>query len=69
MTKRTRYERFGVQEYWGVDPELDAIKMYRRAGGAFARVAELSAEEHDVLTTPLLPDFSVPLAEIFASPM
>ena len=67
--KRKLYERFGVQEYWVVDPELDAIKIYRRAGGAFARVAELSAEEHDALTTPLLPDFSVSLAEIFASPI
>ena len=43
--------------------------MYRRPGGAFTRVAELSAEEHDVLTTPLLPDVAVPLAEIFASPI
>ena len=67
--KRKLYERSGVQEYWVVDPELDAIKIYRRIADAFARVAELSVEGGDALTTPLLPDFSVPLAEIFASPI
>jgi hypothetical protein len=67
--KRKLYERFDVREYWIVDPELDAMKVYRRVGGAFARVAELSAEAGDTLTTPLLPDFSAPLADSFASPL
>ena len=69
ITKRKLYERFGVQEYWVVDPELDAIKVYRRADGAFAKVVELSAEHEDALTTPLLPGWSAPLAEVFASPV
>ncbi|OFV92894.1 MAG: hypothetical protein A3G76_10350 [Acidobacteria bacterium RIFCSPLOWO2_12_FULL_65_11] len=68
VTKRKLYERFGVKEYWVVDPELDAIKVYRRDNGPFARSAELTAEAGDVLTTPLLPDFSVSLSEIFATP-
>jgi len=69
VTKRKLYERFGVQEYWVVDPDLDAIKVYRRTGDAFVRTAELSAEQSDVLATPLLPEFSVPLVEIFAPPL
>jgi Uma2 family endonuclease len=69
MTKRKLYERFGVSEYWVVDPELDAIKIYRRVDDAFVRAAELSMEHADALTTPLLPQFSVPLAEVFASPV
>ena len=32
--KRRLYERFGVEEYWTVDPELDAIRVYRLAGTA-----------------------------------
>jgi Uma2 family endonuclease len=69
ITKRKLYERVGVQEYWVVDPELDTIKVYRRAEGVFARVAELSAEHEDALTTPLLPGWSAALAEVFASPV
>ena len=69
VTKRKLYERFGVQEYWVVDPDLDAIKIYRRLDHAFARIAELTVEHGDVLTTPLLPDFSATLSEIFAAPV
>ncbi len=69
VTKRKLYERFGVREYWIVDPELDTIKVYRHVEGTFTRAAELSAERGDLLTTPLLPGFSVPLPEIFSSPI
>ncbi len=68
ITKRRLYERFGVQEYWVLDPELDSVKVYRRGEAAFERVAELNAEGEDVLKTPLLPGWSMPVAEIFASP-
>jgi Uma2 family endonuclease len=43
VTKRRLYERSGVNEYRVVDPELDAIKIYRRVEGTFVRVAELAA--------------------------
>ena len=69
LIKRKLYERFAVQEYWVVDPELDAIKVYRFTDGAFVRTAELSAEHDDALTTPLQPGFSVSLPDVFASPV
>jgi Uma2 family endonuclease len=69
VTKRKLYERFDVREYWVVDPELDAVKVYRRDGGAFVRAAELTAEAGDILTTPLLPELSISLADLFAMPV
>ncbi len=62
--KRRLYERTGVDEYWVVDPEIDTIRVYRRSGGTFARVVELSADAGDVLTTPLLPGLEIPLARV-----
>jgi Uma2 family endonuclease len=59
------FERGGVREYWLVDPELDLVKVYRRASnGSLPRVAELSAEARHVLTTPVLPQFEVRLAKL-----
>ena len=69
VTKRKLYDRSGVQEYWIVDPELDVMKIYRRANDVLTRVSELSAERSDLLTSPLLPDFSLPLREVFAPPL
>ena len=63
--KRRLYEKFGVAEYWVVDPELDAIKIYRRDGDRYRRVAELTLEAGDTLTSPLMPGLSLPLSKIF----
>jgi Uma2 family endonuclease len=66
ITKRRLYDRVGVKEYWIIDPELDAAKVYRRAeDGSFPRVAELTREAHDALSTPLLPGLSIALDELF----
>src|SRR6266545_5600559 len=64
VIKRKLYERYGVDEYWIVDPILETIKIYRRDGGAYRRVAELSNESADVLSTPLLPELGIPLSEV-----
>jgi Uma2 family endonuclease len=68
LIKHQLYERFDVSEYWVVDPDLDAIKVYRLADGRYTRVAELTLRDGDLLTTPLLPGLELPLAEIFAEP-
>lgn len=65
--KHRLYERTGVREYWLADPGRETLRIYRRTGEAFAPVAELSAEAGDLLTTPLLPGFEVPLRKIFGS--
>jgi Uma2 family endonuclease len=65
--KRRLFDRCDVREYWLVDPELDLIKVFRRhADGSFPRIAELTRDAHDILTTPLLSDFSIRLDDLFA---
>ena len=49
-----------------MDPEIDAVKIYRKAGDRFDRPIELSSEAREILTTPLLPGFAVPRARLFA---
>ncbi len=52
ITKRHLYEKYCVQEYWMVDPELETVEVYRLIGGVFRREAEVSTESEDLLTTP-----------------
>jgi Uma2 family endonuclease len=63
--KRDLYERFGVLEYWLVDPQRRMVKVFRRSGARFLAPREFLATAGDVLTTPLLPGFEIPVREIF----
>ena len=63
--KRRLYERFGVDEYWIVDPEVDSITVYRRDGERYVRAAMLTLEAGDSLTTPVFPSLSLPLVSVF----
>ena len=63
--KRRLFETQGVREYWMVDPELDTVTVDRLdETGAFARSGVLGVDE--VLTTPLLPGWALPLDQLFA---
>lgn len=65
IIKRKLYERFGVDEYWIVDPVVDTVKIYRRSEGAFVRAAEISTETGGEITSPLLPGFALDVNVIF----
>lgn len=65
--KRHLYERYGIDEYWLVDPEAGTILVLRLDGGTYHEVARLSVENGDVLTTPTLPGLELPLNDVFAN--
>jgi Uma2 family endonuclease len=64
-TKLRLYERYGVREYWLVDPELETIAVYRLDGGVYRQQAGLELERGDVLTSPLFTGLTISLAEVF----
>lgn len=67
IVKRKLYERHGVGEYWIVDPELESVKVVRRSDqSGYARAIEMTLEAGDTISTPLLPDLTISLAELFA---
>jgi Uma2 family endonuclease len=65
--KQDLFARTGVREYWLVDPERNTVRVFRRASDdGFARSADLSRREDDVLTSPLLPGFALSLNDLLA---
>ena len=56
------YGKFGVQEYWIIDPEGPSAEIYRRGVEGLELVAKLSAA--DPLTSPMFPGFSLPLRKL-----
>ena len=66
VRKRALYARFGVAEYWVLDPVIDQVQVFRPSGpGAYERAAELHAGTGDALSTPLLPGLALPVADLF----
>ena len=49
------YERFGVAEYWVVDPEANVVRVHRSEDGRFRTAIDLTLDAGDTLTTPFLP--------------
>jgi Uma2 family endonuclease len=61
--KRVVYARSGVEELWLVDREKREVAVYRFADSVNEPVAVIRGRQR--LTTPLLPGFKLPLADIF----
>ena len=64
-TKRDRYARFGVREYWIVDPELETIKVLQLGTAGYETPRELALERADRISSPLLPGLELPLDQVF----
>ena len=61
--KRELYGNYGVQEYWVVDGLFNTIEVYRLEENGQKLIKRF--EVHEGIETPLLPDFSLKLADIF----
>jgi Uma2 family endonuclease len=61
--KLTLYARRGVDEYWIVDWRHRVVDVFRRDGEALLQTSRL--REDDNVTSPLLPGFSAPVADVF----
>jgi Uma2 family endonuclease len=65
--KRAGYERAGVGELWLVDTPADEILVFRRSTPAApAFDVSLQLASGDVLESPLLDGFALPVDELFA---
>ncbi len=63
QAKLELYSRRSVEEYWIVDWIQHQLEIYRREQGALKQVATLY--HHDQLESPLLPEFTCLVSELF----
>ena len=67
VRKRELYQAAGIPEYWILDGDANTLTVLALGpDGAYRERPTLTAA--DTLTTPLFPDFTLPLAQLFHHP-
>ena len=61
------YAAYGVPEYWIVDWRARTVRIYRLVANVLQHVTTLRGA--DSLTSPLLPGFACPLANVWEAPL
>jgi Uma2 family endonuclease len=61
-TKLKLYARYGVGEYWVIDPMACSAEIYRLVPGGYELAAQLDSSQS--LTSPLFPGFTLPLVRL-----
>lgn len=64
VTKAQLYARYGVREYWIVDPVRQQVLRHVRAAGAYA--AGVAAEAGQDVTSDLFPGLQLPVDRVFS---
>lgn len=63
IVKRQTYARFGVKEYWIVEPIVEVIEISRLQNNVLASVGTF--RNTDEISSPLLPDLSFTMQDVF----
>ena len=65
VTKKQLYERYGIKEYWIVDPEKETVTVnyFDSQSGHFDPI--LTHSENDIISSKLLPEFKMIAGQIF----
>ncbi len=63
LVKRRTYGRFGVKEYWIVEPIIEVIEVSRLQDNVLASVGTF--RNNDEIRSPLLPDLSFTVKNVF----
>ena len=63
VTKKGLYERYGVKEYWIVDPSARTVEQYVLENKSYRSVGTF--KEHDVVEVKTIEGLPVKLSEIF----
>ncbi|MGH8566450.1 MAG: Uma2 family endonuclease [Gammaproteobacteria bacterium] len=61
--KKSLYARFGVAEYWIVDPKAQTIEVHALGTGGYALAGRY--RKGDRFASPLFPGLTLPLDEVF----
>lgn len=64
VKKKRLYAKFGVGEYWMVDPGGKTVEIHSLKNGAF--VLDNIFSENDELVSPLFPHLKIKLSTVFA---
>jgi Uma2 family endonuclease len=63
LWKRQLYAQYGVGEYWVIDAWQRTIEVYRLRNNSLEMLEKL--RYNDTLSSPLLPDLLLPVADVF----
>ena len=61
--KRHLYAKYGVLEYWVIDPEDHSLEIYRLLGPSLEKISTL--KDDDEVTSPTLPGFQMNVSAVF----
>jgi len=64
VTKLEQYALYGVAEYWIIDPIAESVEIYVLADKRYELKGTFTGSQ--VLNTPLLPGWELPVSELFS---